>query len=110
MEHFLLIFGSSFGYILGSILGPKSVPKWVEGQTNHNFQVYFRNPFFRSLEALQVPLGSLPDPLMLVLGPSKTRKVRFLYLKVSFFVNVVFRCFKALDVLLGIILAPLGPI
>ena len=65
---------------------------------------------FWGFGALQVPLGSLPEPLMIVLGASKTRKVLFLYWKIILFEIVVFRYLEALDVLLGFILAPLGPI
>ena len=46
-----------------------------------------------------MPLGNLPEPVMIVLGGSKTR-----------FVNVVFRYLEDLAVLLGFFLAPLGPI
>ena len=55
--------------------------------------------------ALQVPLGSLPEPLMVVLGASKKQKVLFLHLEITLFAYAVFHYFKALDVLLGPILA-----
>ena len=54
--------------------------------------------------ALQVPLGSLPE-LMVVMGALKTQKVWFLHLKITLFVNVAFQYFEAFDVLLGHILA-----
>ena len=55
--------------------------------------------------ALQVHLGSLREPLMVILGSSKTKKVWLLHWKIVFFVNVVFHYIEALDVLLGPILA-----
>ena len=55
--------------------------------------------------ALQVPLGSLPEPLMAILGASKTQKEWFLHCKITLFVNAALHYFEALDVLLGPILA-----
>ena len=72
--------------------------------------VHFWNPCFWDLETLPVPLGNLLEPLMLVLGASKTRKVLFLHWEIQLFVNVVFRYVEALDVLLGSILVLLGPL
>ena len=57
-----------------------------------------------------MPVGSLLEPLMIVLGASKTRKIWFSNKKITFFVNVVVRYFEALDVLLGPIFAHLVPI
>ena len=48
--------------------------------------------------ALQVPLGSFPEPLIVVFGASKTQKVWFLHWEITLFVNAVFQYFEALDV------------
>ena len=58
--------------------------------------------------ALQVPLESLLERLMLVLRAPKTRKVWFPNRKITLFANVVLQYFEAIDVLLGPILALLG--
>ena len=65
---------------------------------------------FSGLKALQVPLESRLEPLMLVLSSHKTRKVWFYYNKTTFFANAVFRYFEALKDLLGPMLALLGPL
>ena len=85
---------------------PKSVPKLVQKIKN---LVNFWNPDFSSLEALQMPLESRLEPLMLVLRAPKTRKVWFYCKKITFFANAAFRYFEALEDLLGPMLALLGP-
>ena len=57
-----------------------------------------------------MPLGSLPGLLMIVLGTSETRKLWVSHKKITLSVNAVFQYFEALDVLLGFMFAPLGPI
>ena len=91
--------------ISGSILAPKSVPNLVP---KNKIQVICWN-LFSGLKPLQVPLESRLEPLMLVLRPPKTRKVLFYHCKISFFANVAFRYFEALEDLLGRMLALLGP-
>ena len=73
------------------------------------FWVQLLEPFFSRLEALQVPLGSLPEPLMLILGSSSAKKIWFSDCKITLFVNAAFWYFEALDVLFGVLLAHLGP-
>ena len=77
--------------------GPLGVQQYTfPGQTNHHFQVRFWNPFWGGFGTLQVPLGNLPEPLMIVLVASKTPKILFLYKKIHTFQNVVFRYLEAL--------------
>ena len=56
-----------------------------------------------------MPLVSLPEPLILLLRASKTQKILLSNSKITLFENDAFWYFKALDVLIGIILAHLGP-
>ena len=64
---FWISFWSIFWVILGPIWDPKTAPKMIK-QTCF-FGSVFRM-FFWGLKALQVPLGSLPEPLMLLLRAS----------------------------------------
>ena len=93
--HFVFHFGVPFG----SKIGSKTVLFWF----------HFWNPFFSGLGALQVPLESLPEPLILLFRDSKTRKVWFSRCKITLSENDAFWYLKALDVLIGVILAHLGP-
>ena len=99
----LIQFWVKFWCMLGSILGPKSIPKLVK-QINVSGQLL--EPFFWVLKAIQVPLESLLERLMLVLKAPDTRKVLFSYRKITFFENVVFRYFEALDVVSWPVLTP----
>ena len=99
-------FWSSCWSILGSILGLNSAPKLVQQRLMSG--TILSNPIFWGFETLQVPLGSLPEPPVIVLGASKTRKVWFWHWNFLLVVNAVFHFFEALDVFLGFILAPLG--
>ena len=94
--HFVFHFGVHFG----SKIGSKTVLFWF----------HFWNPFFWGLEALQVPLESLPEPLILLLRASKTRKVWFSYCKITLFENDAFWYFKVHHALIGVILVHLGPL
>ena len=87
-------FCPAFCEFWGSFRGPLRLQNWSK---NCLFWFHFWNPFFWGLEALQVPLGSLPEPLMLILGASKTRKVWFSHCKITHFENYAFWYFKALD-------------
>ena len=87
---------------MGSQVCPKT------GPTNQKTLVKFWNPDFLSLEALQVPLESRLEPLMLVLRAPKTRKVWFSVGKITFFAIAAFRAFEALEILFGSILAHHG--
>ena len=98
------MFFVNLGVHFGSQIRPKTGPK------NKKSQVNFWNPDFSSLEALQVHLESRLEPLMLVLRAPNTRKVWFSSWKITFFANVAFRYFEALEVLLGSILAHHGPL
>ena len=69
----LLVF--HFGVHFGSKIGSKTVLFWF----------HFWNTFFSGLEAIQVPLESLPEPLILLLRASKTRKVWFSNSKITLF-------------------------
>ena len=98
LVHFFIHFGFHFGVHFGSKIDSKTVLFWF----------HFWNTFFSGLEAIQVPFESLPEPLILLLRASKTRKVWFSD-KITLFENDVSWYFKALDVLIGVILAHLGP-
>ena len=93
--------------ILGSIWVPKSAPKLV--QKIKCFRSIF-GTLFSGLKALQVPLESLLERLMLVLRAPKTRKVWFSHGKITLSANIVFRYFEALEDLLGLMLALLDPL
>ena len=77
------------------MLGPKIGSKTCQ-QINQ-----FWNPYFSSLEALQLPLENHLEPLMLVLRAPKTQKVWFSICKITLFAIAAFRYFEALEVLLG---------
>ena len=68
----LIQFWTHFWLISGSILDPKSVPKFVQQIEKSS---YFLGLFFSGLKALQVPLESHLEPLMLVLSSHKTREI-----------------------------------
>ena len=92
----------NFWVRFGPQVGPKTAPN----------KKCFRSIFgalFSGLKALQVPLESLLERLMLVLRAPKNRKVLFPHWKITLFANVVFRYFEVLQALLGSILALLGP-
>ena len=57
-----------------------------------------------------MPLGSLLGPLEALLGGLKSEKMLTVQRENHFFINAVFWLFEAPDGLLGLILAPLGPI
>ena len=69
--------------------GPYWVPNPFQILTQSQILINFRNPDFSSLEALQVPLESRLEPLMLVLRAPKTRKV-FLFNGKSHFLQMLF--------------------
>ena len=94
--HFVFHFGVQFG----SKNDSKTVLFWF----------HFWNPFFSGLEAIQVPLESLPEPLILLLRASKTRKVWFSHRKITLFENDAFWYFKVHHALIGVILVHLGPL
>ena len=103
-------FGSRLGPISNQFWSQFGVPKLLQKSSENSlFVVPFLNPFLWGLEALQVPLGSLPEPLMLILGASKTWKVWFPHRKMTLFENDTFWCFEALHGPLGPILAPSWP-
>ena len=100
LVQFFVHFGFHFGVHFGSKIGSKTVLFWF----------HFWNPFFSGLEALQVPLQSLPEPLILLLRASKTRKVWFSDGKITLFENDAFWYFKVHHALIGVILVHLGPL
>ena len=57
-----------------------------------------------------MPLGSLLGPLEVLLGGLKSEKMQTVQRENHFFINAVVWFFEAPDGLLGLILAPLGPI
>ena len=85
----LILFWVHVWSTLGSILGPKSIPKLV--RQIHLFRSFFGEPFSSGLIALQVPRESLLERLMLVLGAPKIRKAWFPHWNVTFFAGAVFR-------------------
>ena len=92
------------GSISRSISGPKLVQKLFY------FGSIFGTLFFSGLEAIQVPLQSLPEPLILLLRASKTRKVWFSHGKITLSENDASWYFKVHHALVGVILVHLGPL
>ena len=75
-----------------------------------SFFSYIFISFFLGFGALWVPLGSLLGPLEALLGGLKSEKMPTVQRENHFFINAVFWLFVAPDGVLGLILAPLGPI
>ena len=104
-------FGSRLGPISNQFWNQFGVPKLPQKWSEKSFfLVTFLKPFVWGLEALQVPLGSLPEPLMLILAASKTRKVWFFIVKQHFWKMILFGALKLFMALLGPSWLLLGPI
>ena len=80
----------------------------VGSRSGRNFLINLLN-FFSGLKALQGPLESRLEPLMLVLRAPKTRKVWLYFCKITFFAHAAFWYFEALEDILGPRLALLSP-
>ena len=63
--------------------------------------VPFLEHLFWGLGALQAPIGSLPEPLMIVLGASETWEILFLHWKIILVVDVFLGALKLLMCCLG---------
>ena len=94
---------ANFGVHSGPKIGPKTNPQKCVFLVD--FWIHFLG-----LKALQVPLESRLEPLMLVLRATKTRKVWFPFGKITLFAIAAFWHFEALEDAIGPMLALLGPV
>ena len=101
----LILYRRHFWQILEPILTPNGSHNWVK---KYVFSMSILEPFFSGPEALQVPLESVLERLMLVLIASKTQKILFSNRKTTLFAKAAFRYFQALESILEPIFALLS--